>query len=49
MFDGTFSGTLREGWGIAAAALRDVGVHVIDENRVANLEEWNVPRDVDVQ
>ena len=39
VFDGTFSGTLREGWGIAAAALRDVGVRVIDENHVANLEE----------
>ena len=37
VFDGTFSGTLREGWGIAAAALRDVGVRVIDENHVANL------------
>lgn len=49
VFDGTFSGTLREGWGIAAAALRDVGVRVIDENHVANLEAGNVPRDVDVQ
>ena len=49
VFDGTFSGTLCEGWGIAAAALRDVGVRVIDENHVANLEAWNVPRDVDVQ
>lgn len=49
VFDGTFSGTLREGWGIAAAALRDVGVRVIDENHVANLEAWNVTRDVDVQ
>ncbi len=39
IFDGTFSGTLREGWGIAAAALRDVGVRVSDENHVANLEE----------
>ena len=37
VFDGTFSGTLREGWGIAAAALRDVGVRVIDENHVTNL------------
>ena len=44
-----FSGMLREGWGIAAAALRDVGVRVMDENHVANFEEWNVPRDVDVQ
>ena len=37
VFDGTFSGTLREGWGIAAAALRDVGVRVVDENHVTNL------------
>ena len=39
MFDGTFSGTLCEGWGIAAAALRDVGVHVVDENHVTSLGE----------
>lgn len=37
VFDGTFSGTLREGWGIAADALRDVGVRVVDENHVTNL------------
>ena len=39
VFDGTFSGTLCEGWGIAAAALRDVGVHVVDENHVTSLGE----------
>ncbi len=39
VFDGTFSGTLREGWGIAADALRDVGVRVVDENHVTSLGE----------
>ena len=39
VFDGTFSGTLCEGWGIAAAALRDVGVRVVDENHVTSLGE----------
>ena len=29
--DGTFSGTLVPGWGIAAAAFRDAGIAVIDE------------------
>lgn len=37
IYDGTFSGVLRDGWGIAAAALRDVGVRVVDEEHVANL------------
>ncbi len=31
VYDGTFSGTLVPGWGIAAAAFRDVGITVIDE------------------
>ena len=38
--DGTFSGTLVPGWGIAAAAFRDAGITVIDEtadfSRLAN-------------
>ncbi len=36
IYDGSFSGTLRPGWGVAAAALRDVGVRVLDEKHVAN-------------
>ena len=40
VYDGTFSGTLVPGWGIAAAAFRDAGITVIDEtadfNRLAN-------------
>ena len=40
VYDGTFSGTLVPGWGIAAAAFRDAGIAVIDEtadfNRLAN-------------
>ena len=31
VYDGTFSGTLMPGWGIAAAAFRDAGIRVIDE------------------
>ena len=31
VYDGTFSGTLVPGWGIAAAAFRDAGIRVIDE------------------
>lgn len=31
VYDGTFSGTLIPGWGIAAAAFRDAGIPVIDE------------------
>ena len=31
VYDGTFSGTLVPGWGIAAAAFRDAGIRVVDE------------------
>ena len=31
VYDGTFSGTLVPGWGIAAATFRDAGIAVIDE------------------
>lgn len=31
VYNGTFSGTLMPGWGIAAAAFRDAGIAVIDE------------------
>lgn len=31
VYNGTFSGTLVPGWGIAAAAFRDAGITVIDE------------------
>ena len=31
VYDGTFSGTLVPGWGIAAAAFRNAGITVIDE------------------
>lgn len=40
IYDGTFSGTLVPGWGIAAATFRDAGITVIDEtadfSRLAN-------------
>ncbi len=42
VYDGTFSGTLIPGWGIAAAAFRDAGIPVIDETadfrRLSNIE-----------
>lgn len=34
IFDGTFSGTLVEGWGIAAQMFRDAGIRVVDERQV---------------
>lgn len=35
IYDGTFSGTLVDGWGVAARMLRDAGVRVIDEHAAA--------------
>lgn len=37
VYDGTFSGTLVPGWGVAAQLLRDAGVAVFDETQVASL------------
>lgn len=37
IYDGTFSGTLVKGQGLTAAALREAGITVIDENDLANL------------
>lgn len=34
IYDGTFSGTLTDGWGVAAALFRDAGIPVVDENAV---------------
>lgn len=34
VYDGTFSGTLRNGSGILAQALRDAGIHVIDSEDI---------------
>lgn len=31
IYDGTFTGTLTEGWGVAAALIRDAGITVYDE------------------
>lgn len=31
IYDGTFTGTLVEGWGVAARMFRDAGIQVIDE------------------
>ena len=37
VYDGSFTGTLTEGWGIAAQLFRDAGVPVVDENHLADL------------
>lgn len=37
IYDGSFSGTLRPGWGVAAALIRDAGVPVLDEEGGAEL------------
>ena len=37
IYDGTFSGRLVPGWGVAAAALREVGVAVVDEHHIEEL------------
>lgn len=34
IYDGTFTGTLTDGWGVAAALFRDAGIHVIDETEL---------------
>ena len=38
IYDGTFSGTLADGWGIAAALFRDAGIRVIDETQIEHIE-----------
>ncbi len=37
IYDGTFTHTIRPGWGVAAQMLREAGVRVMDEE---NLESW---------
>ena len=37
IYDGTFSGTLTEGWGIAAELFAERGIAVIDESEAANI------------
>lgn len=37
IYDGTFTGTLVEGWGVAARMFRDAGIHVLDENLLEEL------------
>lgn len=34
IYDGTFTGTLTEGWGVAAHLFREAGIPVIDETQV---------------
>lgn len=37
IYDGTFSGTLTDGWGVAAARLREEGIRVLGESDIASL------------
>lgn len=37
VYDGTFSGTLVDGWGVAASLLRENGIDVVDENGAGKL------------
>lgn len=37
VYDGTFSGTLTEGWGVTAALLRQQGLRVVGESGIAAL------------
>ena len=39
IYDGTFTGTVTEGWGTAAALLRRHGVRVLGESQLASLLE----------
>ena len=39
IYDGTFSGTLTDGWGVTAERLREHGVRVLGESRAAELLE----------
>ena len=37
VYDGTFSGTLTAGWGVAAGLLREQGIRVLGESRLEEL------------
>ena len=37
VYDGTFSGTLTAGWGVAAGLLREQGIRVLGESGIAAL------------
>lgn len=40
VYDGSFSGTLTAGYGVAAAALSAAGIAVFGEDRLPDLENW---------
>lgn len=37
IYDGTFTGTLTDGWGVTAQLLRDHGIRVLGESRITEL------------
>ena len=42
VYDGTFSGTLTAGWGVAAGLLREQGIRVLGESRLEELLRQDV-------
>ena len=42
VYDGTFSGVLTEGWGVAAGLLREQGIRVLGESRLEELLRQDV-------
>ena len=42
VYDGTFSGTLTAGWGVAAGLLREQGLRVVGESRLEELLRQDV-------
>ena len=39
IYDGTFTGMLTDGWGVAAALFRDAGIPVVDEDHLEDLPD----------
>ena len=42
VYDGTFSGTLTAGWGVAAGLLQEQGIRVLGESRLEELLRQDV-------
>lgn len=39
IYDGTFTGALTDGWGVAATLFRDAGIPVVDEDHLEDLPD----------
>ena len=40
IYNGSFTGTLRDGWGVAAALIRDAGIPCMDETQIDELPSY---------